>query len=93
MYYYRLLFESRSEKIPYHTSILTGEGWILELLNDHPNCIKTSLGISHNVSDALVQVLAESGIKKSPCGLSVEEQLGIFLHTCVTGLSTCHIGE
>ncbi|KIK97643.1 hypothetical protein PAXRUDRAFT_91971, partial [Paxillus rubicundulus Ve08.2h10] len=23
----------------------------------------------------------------------VEEQLGIFLYTCVTGLSSCHVGE
>ncbi|KIK73416.1 hypothetical protein PAXRUDRAFT_37870, partial [Paxillus rubicundulus Ve08.2h10] len=25
--------------------------------------------------------------------VSVEEQLGIFLYTCVTGLSSCHVGE
>jgi hypothetical protein len=23
-------------KTPYHTSILTGEGWVLKLLNSHP---------------------------------------------------------
>ncbi|KAF8557138.1 hypothetical protein OG21DRAFT_1407786 [Imleria badia] len=36
-YYYELLFLSRRERILYHTSILTGEGWMLELLNGHPD--------------------------------------------------------
>ena len=92
-YYYELLFLSRRERIPYHTSILTGEGWMLELLNGHPDRIKTSLGVSHDVFDGLTQVLVENGFKKSHQGLSVEEQLGIFLHTCVMGLSTRHVGE
>ena len=26
-------------KEPYHTSILTGQGWVNELLDGHPNCI------------------------------------------------------
>ncbi|KAF9219217.1 hypothetical protein BS17DRAFT_718269 [Gyrodon lividus] len=26
-------------------------------------------------------------------GVSVQEQLGIFLYTCVTGLTSCHVGE
>ena len=92
-YYYELLFLSRRERIPYHTSILTGEGWMLELLNGHPDRIKTSLGVSHDVFDGLTQVLVENGFKKSRRGLLVEEQLGIFLHTCVTGLSMRHVGE
>ena len=37
IYYYELLFLSRRERILYHTSILTGEGWMLELLNGHPD--------------------------------------------------------
>ena len=93
MYYYHLLFLSKPEKIPYHTSILTGGGWMLELLNGHPDRIKTSLGVTHNVFDALIQVLIENGFKKSCRGISVEEQPGISLHTRVTGLSTRHVGE
>ena len=92
-YYYELLFLLRRERIPYHTSILTSEGWMLELLNGHPDRIKTSLGVSHDVFNGLTQVLVENGFKKLCRGLSVEEQLGIFLHTCVTGLSTRHVGE
>ena len=92
-YYYELLFLLRRERILYHTSILTGEGWMLELLNGHPDRIKMSLGVSHDVFDGLTQVLVENGFKKLRRGLSVEEQLGIFLHTCVMGLSTRHVGE
>ena len=32
--------------IPQHTSILTGEAWVLELMNGHPNCIKINFGVS-----------------------------------------------
>ena len=92
-FYYKLLFLSKHEKIPYHTSILTGGEWILELLSGHPDRIKTSLGVSHDVFDALVQVMKEDGFKDSRHGISVEEQLGIFLHTAVTGLSTRYVAE
>ena len=37
IFYYRLLFLSKREKILYHTSILMGRGWILELLTGHPD--------------------------------------------------------
>lgn len=36
-FYDKLLFLSKHEKIPYHTCILTGGGWILELLSSHPD--------------------------------------------------------
>jgi hypothetical protein len=36
-------------RYPYHTSILTGEGWVLELLTGHPWQIQTELGVSHHV--------------------------------------------
>ena len=66
---------------------------MLELLNGHPDQIKSSLGVSHDIFDGLTQVLVENGFKRLYQGLSVEEQLSIFLHTCVTGLSTHHVGE
>ena len=93
IFYYRLLFLSKHEKILYHTSILMGGGWILELLTGHPDQIKTSLGVSHHAFNVLVQVMRESGFRDSHHGISVEEQLSIFLYTCVTGLSTCHVAE
>ena len=92
-YYYNMIFLTPTAPIPYHTSILTGEGWILELLNGHPNRIRTCLGVTHDVFDRLVQELRRcDGITESS-QLSIEEQLGIFLYTCVTGLSSQHVGE
>jgi hypothetical protein len=38
---------------PYHTSILTGEGWVLELLAGHPWRIQTELGVIHHVFEQL----------------------------------------
>ncbi|KAF8834059.1 hypothetical protein BDN67DRAFT_869758, partial [Paxillus ammoniavirescens] len=66
--------------IPYHTSILTGEGWMLELLNGHPDRIRTCLGVGHDTFDHLVRVLMHHGISPSRNGISVEEQLGTFLY-------------
>jgi len=87
VYYYNLIFLAPTAPIPYHTSILSGEGWMLELLNGHPNRIHTCLGVTHDIFDRLAQVLmCADGISSSP--VSVEEQLGIFLYTCVTGLSS-----
>jgi hypothetical protein len=36
-------------RYPYHTSVLTGEGWVLELLAGHPRRIRTELGVNHHV--------------------------------------------
>jgi hypothetical protein len=33
------------DKIPYHTSILSGEGWVQELITGHPKHMKTELGM------------------------------------------------
>ncbi|KAF9221222.1 hypothetical protein BS17DRAFT_711921, partial [Gyrodon lividus] len=63
--------------IPYHTSILTGGAWILKLMNKHPDWIKTCLGVSHDIFDALICILEENGLTCSHHRISVTEQLGI----------------
>jgi hypothetical protein len=90
---YQLLFLSPSPRIPYHISALTGYAWVCELLTGHPDCIKNNLGVKLEVFEALVQVFKNNGFESSRNGVSVEEQLAIFLYTCVTGLSTRHLGE
>ncbi|KAJ7593606.1 hypothetical protein C8J56DRAFT_716380, partial [Mycena floridula] len=66
-------------KIPMHTSVLTGEAWLQELLNGHPLRFSWQIGMSHIVFRKLVQALSQK------CGLSpskhltAEEQLAIFL--------------
>ena len=62
-------------------------------MNGHPDCIKINLGVSLDTFSALIQVLKQNGITESRNGVSVEEQLGIYLYTCVTGLSSRLVGE
>ena len=82
------IFSRRAPPMAQHTSILTGQAWVLELITGHPNRIKINFGVSLETFLALVCALNESGFKQSCNGVTVEEQLGIFLYTCVTGLSS-----
>jgi hypothetical protein len=47
-------FETRE---PYHTFILTVEGWVTELLVGHPDQICYKLRVSHDLSAALISEL------------------------------------
>ena len=84
---------SISPCIPHHTSILTGHVWVLELLTGHPKHTKINFGVPLDIFSVLMHVLKENGILKSQNGVTVEEQLGIFLYTCITGLSSCLVAE
>ena len=75
---------------PYHTSILTGEGWVMELLGGHPDCICCELGMS--LDSNLISDLQAMGHANSK-HVSLEEQLVIFLYAIVTGLTVRHLGE
>ena len=77
---------------PYHTSALSGEAWVLELLCGHPNRIRMELGMSVKVFSSLVQDLRDIGYQNSR-NVSLEEQLAIFLYMSVTGLTIRHVGE
>ena len=80
------------DKIPYHTSALSGEAWVLELLNGHPKRIRCELAVHKHVFDALIKELSTMGLKPSR-NVTSEEKLSIFLYKCVTGLSVEHVGE
>jgi hypothetical protein len=65
-----LLLEARSDPEPYHTSILTGAGWLMELLLGHPNRIRCELGVRKHVFEALVNELRSMGCHRTygaPC--------------------------
>ncbi|KAH9970719.1 hypothetical protein BGW80DRAFT_1124075, partial [Lactifluus volemus] len=66
-------------KLAYHTSILTGEGWVLELLYGHPGRMHTELGMRVPVFRQLVLELEGIGLGPSKY-VSLEEQLAIFLY-------------
>jgi len=77
---------------PYHTSALTGEGWVMELLGGHPDRIRCELGMSQDIFSDLISDLRALGHKNSK-HVSLEEQLAIFLYAVVTGLTVRHLGE
>ena len=79
-------------KQPYHTSLLSGEGWVQELLEGHPKRIQCELGVTKDVFKQLIHELKTMGHTRSRY-VSLEEQLAIFLYTSVTGLTTRHVGE
>lgn len=80
------------DKEAYHTSALSGAAWVLELLEGHPSRIRCELGVSKDVFRFLTSYLQLIGVHHSR-GIFLEEQLGIFLYRCVTGVSVRHAGE
>jgi hypothetical protein len=86
------ILQSLYTREPYHTSALSGEAWVLELLCGHPDRIHTELGVSLEVFSNLIQELHHIGHHNSR-HVSLEEQLAIFLYMCVTGLTIRHVGE
>jgi hypothetical protein len=52
-------------KQPHHTSILTGEAWVMELLAGHPLCILSQLGVQHHVFEALITTMCDLGLNNS----------------------------
>ncbi|KIM59697.1 hypothetical protein SCLCIDRAFT_81924, partial [Scleroderma citrinum Foug A] len=46
---------------PYHTSILSGHGWVMELLTGHPECIRCELGMHAHVFEQLILELHDLG--------------------------------
>lgn len=76
----------------YHTSALSGWGWLQELIKGHPDRIHTELGVRLHVFYALLIELQILGLEDSKY-ITLEESLAIFLYTCVTGLTVDHIAE
>ena len=76
----------------YHDSALSGGTWVLELLMGHPERIRKELGVHKHVFYALIHSLKAAGCQRSKY-VTLEEQLAIFLYTCVTGLSLVHVCE
>jgi hypothetical protein len=87
-----LLQETPNDPEPYHTSALTGQEWVMELIVGHPKRIRCELGVHAHIFESLINDLRSLGHTDSRY-VSLEEQLAIFLYTCVTGLTVRHVGE
>jgi hypothetical protein len=70
---------SHYDRIPYHTSALTGAAWVTELMNGHPECIHCELGVHLYVFQIIIEYLKVIGHKNSR-EVFLEEQLAIFLY-------------
>ena len=53
--------ESHYFKTPYHTSILSGQGWVQELLDGHLEHICNEFGVHWHVFLALIKYLQDAG--------------------------------
>ncbi|KAM5530440.1 hypothetical protein V8D89_015880 [Ganoderma adspersum] len=75
-------------KTPMHTSILSGQGWVDELLNGHELRFSNQFAMEKFVFKRLITTIH----KKAGCGGSKyvstgDSKLAIFLYACTTGLS------
>lgn len=86
------LLSTPADPEPYHTSILSGQMWVDELLDGHPDRIRCELGLRKEDFRELIHVLRSFGEADSRY-VTLEEQLAIFLYTSVTGLTIRHAGE
>jgi len=77
---------------PHHDSLYTGRDWIHDMQHGHPDRIFIAFGLRLHVFTKLLDVLRRIGLGDSR-HIGLEEQLGLFLYTCVTGLTSRHVAE
>lgn len=78
---------------PYHTSKFRGADWVRELLRGHPQRIKDVLGVQKHVFLAFrAELVVYCGLRPSR-GISVDEQVAIFLYMVVTNLPNRQVAE
>jgi len=80
-------------KQPYHTSILSGQMWVRELLGGNPQCIKDQLGMAKHVFRQLILQIASRTSATHTRHVGLDEQVAIFLYTMVTNLSNRKVAE
>jgi phosphate starvation-inducible membrane PsiE len=92
LHYIALILNILLTAAHYHMSALSGQEWVVELIVGHPEHIRCELGVHAYVFESLVEELCALGHTNSQY-VSLEEQLAIFLYTCLTGLTIRHVGE
>ena len=80
-------------KQPYHTSILSGQMWVRELLGGNPQRIKDQLGMAKNLFSQLVRQISLQTSATHTRHVGLDEQVAIFLYTMVTNLSNRKVAE
>lgn len=70
---------------PMNTSILTGMGWLRELLCGHPTRFYDAFAMPKHVFRKLVKELHVYANLDHSKHICMEEQVALFLHMCKTG--------
>ena len=78
---------------PYHTSSLSGQKWVEELIMGHPGRFKDQFGMNKVAFFKLLEKLVQKTPLKDSRHVNVEEQLAIFLYACTTNLSSKKLAE
>jgi hypothetical protein len=87
------VLSSRYNKRAQHTSRLSGEQWVQELLHGHEIRIHNELGLREGIFRHLLAVLIRDGGVQHTRYVSAEEQLATFLHYAHRGLSNRALQE
>ena len=88
-----LLYVSRFNKVPQHTSVLSGQAWIDELIAGHDGRFYNEMGMQKHVFWALLSALWKDTGLRDTMHVSDEEQLAIFLHYAHRSLSSWALQE
>ncbi|KAI9442812.1 hypothetical protein BJY52DRAFT_1108867, partial [Lactarius psammicola] len=73
-------YASHFDKVAHHTSRLSGQQWIAELLSGHDVQFYNELGMQKFVFKRLLTMLEQCASLSGTCHISASEQLAIFLH-------------
>ena len=88
-----LWYSSRFVKIPQHTSILSGQHWLDELLGGHDGRFHNEIGMQKFVFRRLLTTLEMCTGLRGTQHVSAAEQVAIFLHFVCRGLSNRALQE
>lgn len=80
-------------KTPIHTSILSGQDWVNELLNGHKLHFSNWFAMDKFVFKQLITTLCKKAGWGGSKHVSAEEKLAIFLYACMIGLSNQKLQE
>jgi hypothetical protein len=86
-------YVSHFDKEPQHTSRLSGQQWIDELIAGHDVRFYNKLGMNKFVFNRLLGVLERDGALSGTRHVSASEQLATFLHYAQRGLSNRALQE
>ena len=81
------IYASRFDKTPLHTSRLTGDQWVQELVDGHEGRFYNEMEMHDIVFHQLLELLVREGGLCNTRYVTAHEQLAIFLHYVCQGLT------